>query len=63
MFNEATCLEILLPSLGNVNYYVAHVDSKYADLDGNNSLSKLEYKRFDFFFCFFLKETRTSRVW
>ena len=53
MFNEATCLEILLPSLGNVNYYVAHVDSKYADLDGNNSLSKLEYKRFDFFFVFF----------
>ena len=62
MFNEATCREILLSSLGNVNYYVAYVDSKYADLDGNNSLSKLEYKRFDFFFFFFLKETRTSRV-
>ena len=45
---EQVCL--LFPSLGNVNYYVAHVDSKYADLDGNNSLSKLEYKRFDFFF-------------
>ena len=53
MFNEATCREILLSSLGNVNYYVAYVDSKYADLDGNNSLSKLEYKRFDFFFFFF----------
>ena len=36
MLNEATFREILLPSLGNVNDYVAHIQRKYADLDGNN---------------------------
>ena len=33
MFNKAMFREILLPSSGNVNDYVAHI---YADLDGNN---------------------------
>ena len=33
MFNEATFREMLLPSLGNDNDYVAH--RKYADPDGN----------------------------
>ena len=36
MFKWATFREILLPSSGNVNDYVAHISSKYADLYGNN---------------------------
>ena len=36
MFNEATFQEILLPSLSNVNDYVAHIKRKCADLGGNN---------------------------
>ena len=35
MFNEATFREMLLPSLGNDNDYVAHIYRKYADPDGN----------------------------
>ena len=31
MFNEATFREILLPSSGNGNDYVAHMYRKYAD--------------------------------
>ena len=36
MFNEVTFREILLPSQGNVNDYVAQIKRKYADLQGNN---------------------------
>ena len=36
MFNESTFQEVLLLSLAKVNGYVAHVQRKYADLDGNN---------------------------
>ena len=39
MFNEATFREILLPSSGNVNDCVTHIERKYADLDGNNKLT------------------------
>ena len=37
MFNEAEFRQMLLLSLRNVNDYVAHIYSNYADLDGNNS--------------------------
>ena len=30
-----TFREIVLPSSGNVNDYVAHIETKYADLDEN----------------------------
>ena len=39
MFNEATFREILLPSLGNVNDYVAHVQPEtieFEDLSEEN---------------------------
>ena len=35
MFNEATFGGMLLPSLGNINDYVAHIYRKYTDPDGN----------------------------
>ena len=36
MFGGAMFREMLLPLPGNVNDYMGHVYSKYADLDGNN---------------------------
>ena len=36
MFKWATFLEILLPSSGNVNDYIVHIERKYPDLYGNN---------------------------
>ena len=36
MFNEATFQEILLPSSGNINDYVTHIERNYVDLDRNN---------------------------
>ena len=35
-FNKSTLWEILLPSSGNVNGYVAHIRRKYDDLEGDN---------------------------
>ena len=35
MFNEVMFGEILLPVLGSVNDFVAHIQRKYADLDRN----------------------------
>ena len=40
MFNEATFREMILPSSGNVNDDVAHIQRKYAELDGNNRTSR-----------------------
>ena len=36
--------EILLPSLGKVDDYVAHIQRKYTDLDGNNRNADLDEK-------------------
>ena len=35
-FSEATFREILLPSLGNVNNYIAYIYREHTDLDGVN---------------------------
>ena len=35
MFDEATFREILFPSSGNVNNYVAHIERSYSHMDGN----------------------------
>ena len=45
MFNEAMSREMLLPSSGVVNDYVAHIYSKYKDLDGNNRNADVSEKR------------------
>ena len=39
MFNEASFQEMLFLSSRNVNDYVAHICSKYVDLDGNCGFS------------------------
>ena len=36
IFNEAKSRKILLSSSGNLNDNVAHIERKYADLDGNS---------------------------
>ena len=36
MFNEGKFRETLFPSLGNINYYVAHIQGKHVDLEENN---------------------------
>lgn len=35
---------MLLPSLGNINYNVAYIFRKYADLDGNNRTYRLGWE-------------------
>ena len=45
MFNGSTFKKILLPSLCNVNDYVAHIDRKYADLERNNRICRSGEKR------------------
>ena len=37
MFIEAAFREILLPSTGNVNDFVAHIERKYVNLYGNRT--------------------------